>query len=111
MALTPEQQAEIELRDAQDASRRAHERAMEELRSTNSLAGIQAQAQANAAAMTAQMDAQVALAAKQAKLEAVRLAKETLIENRRTKPAASAADITAQDILSFASVLESHINS
>jgi hypothetical protein len=52
---------------------------------------------------------QMALQAKQAKLEAVRLAKETLIENARSKPVDS-RDVTAADITAFAAALESHIN-
>lgn len=52
---------------------------------------------------------QMALQAKQAKLEAVRLAKETLIENARSKPV-DARDVTAADITAFAAVLEAHIN-
>lgn len=43
------------------------------------------------------------------KLETIRLAKETLIENARSKPVDS-RDVTASDITAFASVLESHIN-
>ena len=52
---------------------------------------------------------QMAMQAKQAKLEAVRLAKETLIENARSKPVDS-RDITAADITAFAAALEAHIN-
>lgn len=52
---------------------------------------------------------QMAMQAKQAKLEAVRLAKETLIENARSKPV-DARDVTAADITAFAAALEAHIN-
>jgi hypothetical protein len=52
---------------------------------------------------------QMAMQAKQAKLEAVRLAKETLIENARSKPV-DARDITASDITAFASALEAYVN-
>ena len=52
---------------------------------------------------------QMAIQAKQAKLEAVRLAKETLIENARSKPV-DARDVTAADITAFAAALEAHIN-
>jgi len=52
---------------------------------------------------------QMAAQAKQAKLEAVRLAKETLIENARSKPV-DARDVTAADITAFAAALEAHIN-
>jgi hypothetical protein len=99
MALTAEQQAEIEMQEAREAGRRAHEQAMETLRSQNNLAAIEAQA-----------NGQAALVAKQSKLELVRLAKETLIENRRTQPAASAVDIAPADIIAFASALEAHVN-
>ena len=76
MALTPEQQAEIEMQEAREAGRRAHELAMEKRR---------------------------------ARLEVVRLAKETLIENARSKPADS-REVTAADITAFAATLEAHIN-
>lgn len=99
MALTAEQQAEIDVQEAREAGRRAHEQAMETLRSQNNLAAIQAQS-----------NAQAALVAKQTKLELIRLAKETLVENRRTQPAAAAVDIATADIITFASALEAHVN-
>jgi len=52
---------------------------------------------------------QMAMQVKQTKLEAVRLAKETLIENARSKPV-DARDVTAADITAFAAALEAHIN-
>ena len=58
---------------------------------------------------TARSANQMAMQAKQAKLEAVRLAKETLIENARSKPV-DARDVTAADITAFAAALEAHIN-
>ena len=58
---------------------------------------------------TARHANQMALQAKQAKLEAVRLAKETLIENARNKPV-DTRDVTAADITAFAAALEAHIN-
>lgn len=76
MALTPEQQAEIDLQEAREAGRRAHEIAMEQRR---------------------------------ARLEAVRLAKETLIENARSKPV-DARDVNASDITNFATALNQYIN-
>ena len=76
MALTPEQQAEIDLQEARDAGRRAHEIAMEQRR---------------------------------ARLEAVRLAKETLIENARSKPV-DARDVSATDVTTFANALNQYIN-
>jgi hypothetical protein len=76
MALTPEQQSEIDMQEARDAGRRAHEIAMEQRR---------------------------------ARLEAVRLAKETLIENARSKPV-DARDVSASDITTFANALNQYIN-
>ena len=76
MAITSEQQAEIDLQEARDAGRRAHEIAMEQRR---------------------------------ARLEAVRLAKETLIENARSKPV-DARDVTAADVTTFANALNQYIN-
>ncbi len=94
MALTPEQQAQVDLQEAIDAGRRAHELAMEQARHQNNMAVVQAQAETEA---------------KRTKLEAVRLAKETLIENARSKPV-DARDVTAADITAFAAALEAHIN-
>ena len=52
---------------------------------------------------------QLASQAKQAKLEAVRLAKETLIENARSK-AVGERDVTAADIATFADTLVAYID-
>jgi hypothetical protein len=49
------------------------------------------------------------LEAQRAKLEAIRLAKETLIENARSKPADS-RDVTAADITAFAATLVNYVN-
>ena len=76
MALTAEQQAEIDLSEAQQAGNRAHQLAMEQLRT---------------------------------KMEAVRLAKETLIENDRSKPA-DERGVTASDITTFADALNTYVN-
>jgi galactokinase len=48
---------------------------------------------------------------KRAKLEALRIAKEVLVENRRTKTAAEAVDIDDVAITNFASVLVQFVNS
>jgi hypothetical protein len=80
MALTPEQQAQVDVQSATQI-------AVENVRHAN----------------------QMALQAKQAKLEAIRLAKETLIENARSKPV-DAREVTAADITAFAASLELHIN-
>ena len=80
MALTAEQQAEIEmqaaLHSALDKPRRDHEFAMEQQR---------------------------------ARLENVRLAKETLIENDRSKPVGERG-VTAADITAFADTLNNYVN-
>jgi hypothetical protein len=52
---------------------------------------------------------QLVLQAKQAKLEAVRMAKETLVENARSKPADS-REVTAADIATFATTLTAYID-
>lgn len=49
--------------------------------------------------------------AKRAKLEALRLAKDVLVENRRVKPAAEATDITDSDITDYAAALIAFVNS
>jgi hypothetical protein len=75
MALTPEQQAQVELSEMLEASRFAH-----------------------------QLEVQNAVA----RLDAVRLAKETLIENARNKPV-SERDISPEDITAFANTLVAYI--
>lgn len=72
MALTPEQQEQIEMQTALEAIRTQSDNKMR-------------------------------------RLEAVRLAKETLIENARSKPV-DARDVSASDITSFADTLVSYIN-
>jgi len=76
MALTTEQQDQVDFTNANEVGRRAHE---------------------------------VAIQAKQIKLEAIRLAKETLIENARSKPTDS-RDVTAADITVFANTLVASVN-
>jgi len=76
MALTAEQQSQVDVSNAIEASRH-----------TNSLA----------------------LQAKQAKLEADRLAKEVLIENARSK-AVDSRDVAAADITAFAGTLVAYID-
>jgi len=48
--------------------------------------------------------------AKRAKLETLRMAKEILVENRRTQAAAEATDITASAITILASALNAFVN-
>lgn len=105
MALTAEQQSQLDfqvasqqLNEATEASRRAHEKEMEQIRSANAAASAKVHA-----------DAVAASAAKQARLEAIRMAKETLVENARSKPV-DARDITAADITAFADTLVAYIN-
>lgn len=57
---------------------------------------------------TARYNNMLAAEAKRAKLEAVRLAKETLVENARSKPVDS-RDVSAADITNFAQVLVNYI--
>jgi galactokinase len=54
---------------------------------------------------------QAAADAKRAKLEALRIAKEVLVENRRTKTAAEAVDIDNADVTNFAAALTAFVNS
>ena len=54
---------------------------------------------------------QVVADAKRAKLEMVRMAKEILVENRRTQAAADATDITASAVTALATDLTAFVNS
>lgn len=54
---------------------------------------------------------QAASEAKRAKLEMVRMAKEILVENRRTQAAADATDITASAVTGLAADLTTFVNS
>ena len=76
MALTAEQQSQVDLNDALEATRFAN---------------------------------QSALQAKQAKLEAVRLAQQTLLENARSK-AVDSRDVSASDITTIAAAIVTYIN-
>jgi hypothetical protein len=78
MALTEEQQSQVDMQAAIDANRAT------------------TQATTDAA---------------RARLEAVRLAKEVLVENRRTSSAADATDITAAAITAMATELATYVNS
>ena len=74
MALTAEQQAEVDFNEAIRAGDREQE-------------------------------------AKRIKLDALRMAKEILVENRRTQSAAEATDITAAAIQTIADSLTTYVNS
>jgi hypothetical protein len=69
----------------------------------------QAQVDIQIAIDAARTAGQVEADAKRAKLEAVRLAKETLIENRRNLPV-DQREVTATDITSFANTLVTYVN-
>jgi len=71
---------------------------------------MQAQVDMQAAIDANRASTQAAQEAARAKLEAVRMAKEILVENRRTKPAAEASDITAAAVTTMADELVSYIN-
>ncbi|MDC1355594.1 hypothetical protein N8205_01985 [Flavobacteriaceae bacterium] len=49
--------------------------------------------------------------AKRAKLETLRMAKEILVENRRTQAASDATDITSSAITTLAEELDTFVNS
>ena len=53
---------------------------------------------------------QMAIVLANAKIESVRLAKETLIENARSKPVGD-RDISAEDITNFANTLTTYVGS
>ena len=72
--------------------------------------------------MQAQVDLEIALSEARAssslkhtsqnnKVEAIRVAKEILTENRRIKPASEAKDIQDSDIIAFATSLVAYIES
>ena len=71
----------------------------------------QAQVEFQTALEEARNTTQAATEAKRAKLDALRIAKEVLVENRRTKTAAEAVDIDNADITNFAAALTAFVNS
>lgn len=78
MALTPEQQSQVDVQLAIDAARYTQQ------------AALQAE--------------QLAAETRRNKMEAIRLAQQTLIENARSKPVGE-RDVTAADITAFADTL------
>jgi hypothetical protein len=70
----------------------------------------QAQADIQIAVENARHASQMEFQAKQAKLEAVRIAQQTLIENRRNQPV-DAREVTATDITAYATTLVNYVNS
>jgi len=77
MALTAEQQAEIDFAEARDDGRRAHELVMETRRN---------------------------------RMEMLRMARDTLTENRRDEPTGSRS-ITEGDIITFTTTLLAYVDS
>jgi len=69
----------------------------------------QAQVDTQMAVENARHANQMEVEAKRTKLEAVRLAKETLIENARSKPV-DGRDVTAADIAAFAQTLVAYVD-
>ena len=87
MALSTDQQATVEMQIAVQTT-------MEQLRHQNSMA----------------LEIKRAETEKQrVKMETVRIAKDMLVENARSKPV-DAREVTAADITAFAATLEAHIN-
>jgi hemolysin activation/secretion protein len=90
MALTPEQQSQLDFQ----AASIEQQNAQENVRHANQMA-LQA--------------ANAAMAATSAKLEAIRIAQVTLIENSRSKPA-DQREVTVEAITSFANALIASTN-
>lgn len=87
MAFTPEQQSELDYIAAAAA----------------------AQQSTTVATETARREHETAVEAKRARIEALRMARETLIENARSKPVAE-RDVSAADITAFANTLVAYVN-
>ena len=96
MALTAEQQAEIQL----DVDKQAYRLTAE------AAADIYTKEQARDNSRRAH---DVAMEQRRAKLDAVRLAKETLLENDRNKPTGERG-VSASDITTFADALIAYVN-
>lgn len=87
MALSTDQQAQVEL-----------------------MAAVQTQVEAVRHANALEIEAQrVSAEAKRSKLELVRLAKEVLVENKRSAPAEESG-VTAQEITEFANTLAAYVD-
>tara|TARA_Y100000361_G_scaffold25479_1_gene20412 strand:+ start:201 stop:470 length:270 start_codon:yes stop_codon:yes gene_type:complete len=89
MALTEEQQQDVDKQNAIENNRASNAADQEATRASN---------------MAAQE-------AKRAKLETLRMAKDVLVENRRTQAASEATDITASAITTLATELNTFVNS
>jgi hypothetical protein len=88
MALSAEQQSQVDIQLAVETARQSNTLEMETVRNTN----------------------MNTLENKRNKLEAIRLAQQTLIENSRSLPA-DQRQITASDITTFAATIQTYINS
>jgi hypothetical protein len=71
----------------------------------------QADVDKQAAMEQARVDANATESAKSRKMETLRMAKEILVENRRTQAAADATDITASAVTALATDLNTFVNS
>jgi hypothetical protein len=91
MALTPEQQSQVDIHIAVESARQ------------------QAQIDTQIAVENARHANVLELENRRAKLEAVRLAKEVLVENARSKPI-DTRDISADDVKNYAQTLMNYIN-
>jgi len=115
MALTPQQEAELAFQKAMEDVRNENSSAAETVRiaaQAEVTAAQEAQRAANLEKQEAQRAAnQAAEEAKRANLELVRMAKDLLVENRRTKPAAEATDITPEEVTALAAKLTTFVNS
>ena len=87
MAFTPEQQSELEYVAAVSAAQQSVSTSIEASRRIH----------------------EVAVEAKRARIEALRMARETLIENARSKPVGE-RDVTAADVAAFAETLVAYVN-
>ena len=115
MALTPEQQAELAFQKAMEDVRNENTKALEKSR-LDAQAAVTAAHETQRAENLAEHETQraanqAAEEAQRAKLELVRMAKEILVENRRTKTPAEAADITPEAVSALATELASAMNS
>lgn len=98
MALTSQQQSDLDFQNAVGAAHAEREAVGEARRQANQLA-----------LETERASQQAAQQAKQAKLEAIRLAKEVLVENARSK-SLDERDVTAADITAYAATLVAYVN-
>lgn len=71
---------------------------------------LQAQIDSQLAVEAVRQANQLEMVSKQAKIEGLRIAQVTLLENSRSKPV-NERDITAEDIIAFANTLAASVNS